>query len=154
MKLHHLRNFIAAAEHSSFRAAARELHLAQPAITRSIRELEQELGVPLFERRQQGVRLTAGGQSFLRRAQAVQLELRRGQEELRQINGEMVGEVSIAMSTVANFLLQGKIVRNFRAKYPRAMLTITEGFFWAVESQIFMPPREKRGWPSFATRNG
>lgn len=47
MKLHQLRNLLAIGRQGSVRAAARELGLAQPALTRSIRELEQELGVPL-----------------------------------------------------------------------------------------------------------
>jgi DNA-binding transcriptional LysR family regulator len=51
MKLTQMRDVVAIAERGSLRAAARHLRLAQPALTRSVQELERELGVPLFERR-------------------------------------------------------------------------------------------------------
>lgn len=136
MKLTHLRDVIAAAEFGSLRAAARNLGIAQPTITRSIREVEHELGVPLFERHQQGVRLTAMGDAFVRRAIAAQSELRRAREELDQMNGQMTGEVSVAMSGVSSIALIPRAVRSFRGRYPQANLKITEAFFHAVEAQV------------------
>ena len=62
MKMHHLRDVLAVAERGSLRAAARHLGVAQPALTRSIRELERELGAALFERRSTGVVVTAIGE--------------------------------------------------------------------------------------------
>ena len=70
MKLTHLRDVLAVAEQGSIRAAGRLLGTTQPAITRSIRELEHELGVSLFERHAKGIRLTDMGQVFVRRAAA------------------------------------------------------------------------------------
>src|SRR2546423_9887341 len=67
MKLHQVRDVIAVAEKGSLRAASRHLGLAQSAITRSIRQLEHELGAPLFERRKRGTLLTPMGTLFLRR---------------------------------------------------------------------------------------
>ena len=55
MKIHHLRDVLAVAEHGSLRAAARHLGVAQPALTRSVRELERELGAVLFERDRKSV---------------------------------------------------------------------------------------------------
>lgn len=136
MKLTHIRDVIAAAEHGSLRAAARHLGIAQPSITRSIREIEQELGAPLFERHQQGMRLTVVGQVFLRRAQSVQAELRRAAEEVGQLQGAITGEVSIAMSAISTFALMPQSVRAFRQKYPQAILKITESFFQAVSTQV------------------
>ena len=74
MKLTHLRDVVAVAERGSLRAAARHLGIAQPAITRSIREIERELGVVLFERRARGVVLTPMGEVFMRRALVMQNE--------------------------------------------------------------------------------
>lgn len=65
MKLHHFREVVAIAERGSIRAAARHLAMAQPALTRSLAELERELGAPLFERRARGVVATALGQAFI-----------------------------------------------------------------------------------------
>ena len=80
MKFSQMRDVVAIAERGSLRAAARHLSLAQPALTRSIHELERELGVPLFERQPKGVIVTAMGKLFIRRATAVWGELRRAQE--------------------------------------------------------------------------
>eukprot|EP01031_Cornospumella_fuschlensis_P006796 gene6796-8452_t len=68
-KSRHLRDFIAIAHSRSLRAAATSLGLTQPAISRSLQELEEELGVPLFERHARGVLLTPAGEKFLVRAQ-------------------------------------------------------------------------------------
>ncbi len=65
MKLTQLNYVAAIAEHGSLRAAARHLGVAQPAFSRSIAELERELGAPLFERRAKGMVATALGQAFV-----------------------------------------------------------------------------------------
>lgn len=71
MKLHHLRNVVAVVERGSLRAGARHLGLAQPAVSRSIKELEQELGLVLFERNKFGMTLTRAGEVFVRRLGSV-----------------------------------------------------------------------------------
>ncbi|WP_293881801.1 LysR family transcriptional regulator, partial [Sphingomonas sp.] len=63
----HLRDLVAIAEKGGLRRAARHLGLAQPAITRSIRELEHELGATFFERTTTGMNLTPVGAAFCRR---------------------------------------------------------------------------------------
>ncbi len=70
MELRHLRCFVAVAEHGQVSAAAEALHVAQPALSQTIRQLERELGVELFERHPRGVRLTAAGEDFLAHARA------------------------------------------------------------------------------------
>ena len=71
MKLTQLSYVAAVAERGSLRAAARHLGIAQPAFSRSIAELERELGAPLFERRARGMVATPLGQAFVRRATAI-----------------------------------------------------------------------------------
>ena len=66
MKLNQLRNIMAIAERGSLRGAARHLGLAQPALSRSLQELERELGVQLFERRARGMMLTPMGEALVR----------------------------------------------------------------------------------------
>ena len=86
-KFHHLRDFVAIARADSVRSAARTLGLTQPALTRSLRELELEIGGVLCERHARGIVLTPLGERFLVRAQASLEELRRGRmlAELRRL---------------------------------------------------------------------
>src|ERR1700680_499632 len=76
MELRHLRYFVAVAEEGSLtNAAERRLHTAQPSLSRQIRDLELEGGVPLLERRARGVALTAGGRTFLDHARLALLQV-------------------------------------------------------------------------------
>ena len=81
MKLTQLRDLVAIVKHGSLRSAARHLELAQPALTRSIRTLERELGVTLFEREVRGMVLTAAGRLFYERAAMAMNQLKRATEE-------------------------------------------------------------------------
>lgn len=136
MKLSHLRDVLAVAEQGSIRAAGRQLGATQPAITRSIREIEHELGVSLFERHAKGVRLTPMGQAFVRRAAAVQQEVRRAREEIDQLKGATTGEVSIALSTATIMSLMPRAMREFRKKFPDAVIKVHESFFQPVEQEL------------------
>ncbi len=136
MKLSHLRDVLTVAEHGSLRAAGRHLGIAQPAITRSIREIEHELGVPLFDRHAKGVRLTSMGEVFVRRAKTVESELRRAREEIGQLKGAATGQVSVALSTASSIALMPRIMPTFRRRYPDALVKISESFFHAAESDI------------------
>lgn len=133
MKLNQLRDVLAVAERGSLRAAARHLGVAQPALTRSIQELERELGVPLFERQPTGVVITQMGELFVRRANAVRNELRRAREELDQIRGQTHGRVSVCMSTVPHIALLPYALPAFRARYPGVHLDMIEGLYPNVE---------------------
>ena len=101
MKLNQFRDVVAIAERGSLRAAARHLQLAQPALTRSVQELERELGAPLFERRARGMILTPIGQAFVRRASAVLTEVRRARDEAEQLHGGTSGKVVAGLSLAA-----------------------------------------------------
>src|SRR5215467_11705832 len=72
MELRHLRYFVAVAEMENVsRAATQKLHVAQPSLSRQIRDLEDEVGVPLFDRTGKSVRLTDAGRAFLEEARAI-----------------------------------------------------------------------------------
>src|SRR6267378_3739951 len=118
MKLNHLRNVMAIAECGGLRAAARDIGVPQSALSRSIRELERELGVPLFVRTGRGVTLTQSGTLFLGRAKAVRSELRRAQDEIDQFRGVARGRVVASLSTVPHVSLLAPALRAFRERYP------------------------------------
>ncbi len=136
MKLNALRDFLAVAERGSLRAAARQTDGSQPAISRSIQELEKELGVVLFERSSTGVKLTPMGQVFLRRASSVRNELRMAQEELDQLRGETHGRLTVAMSSVSHIALLPNALRSFRARYPNVVMDILEAVYPTVEVDL------------------
>lgn len=151
IKLHHLRDFVAIAQHQSLRGAARALTLAQPALTRSLRELEHELGASLVERHARGVVLTEIGKRFLMRAQSAVEEVRRASEEVAQLAGSSSGHVAIALSSAAMIALLPPAVREFRKSYPDARLRVIEGVFPTVEARLldgqfdfFIGPRPER----------
>lgn len=136
MKLHHIRDVLAVAETGSLRAAGRQLGITQPAITRSIRDIENDLGAPLFERHANGVHLTPIGDVFVRRAEIIRSEMRRVRDEVEQLKGNFTGQVSMAISPGAALALTPSILRNFRKRYPQALLRLNETFFQPVERSI------------------
>ena len=136
MKLNQLRDIVAVAERGSLRAAARHLAVAQPALTRSVRDLERELGAPLFERRARGMSLTAMGVAFVRRANAVLSEVRRAREEVEQLHGGTRGEVVAGLSMVALIALLPKALSLFRARYPNVQLHLIEVWYPTLENAL------------------
>jgi LysR family transcriptional regulator, regulator of abg operon len=136
MKLNQLRDVIAIANRGSLRAAARDLALSQPALTRSVHELERELGAPLFERRARGMRLTPVGETFVRRATAILSEVRRAHEEAAQIQGGTSGKVVAGLSLVAHVAMLPKALPVFRKRYPQVQLHIVAGPFPALETKL------------------
>jgi LysR family transcriptional regulator of abg operon len=136
LKSNAIRDFLAVAERGSVRAAARQLGLAQPAMTRSIQELEKELGVALFERRARGVVLTDMGEVFLRRARAVRSEFQRAQEEIEQLRGATHGHIRMCLSSVAHMALLPDALRPFRQRYPGVTLEVIDAVLPRVEKEL------------------
>src|SRR5271156_4762267 len=90
MELRHLRYFTAVAEHLNYSEASRRIHVAQPAISQTILDLEEELGVRLLIRDRRTVRLTAGGETLRREALEI---LRRNEEAVRLTKRASSGEI-------------------------------------------------------------
>jgi DNA-binding transcriptional LysR family regulator len=136
MKLNHLRDVLAVAERGTVRAAARELGVAQSALTRSIRELEKELGALLFERGAKGTKLTGLGERFVRRAHTIRAEMRRAREEMHQLQGSTQGSINVAMSNVPHFVLLPTALPLFRARYPDLQMKIRDTTFRNIEMEL------------------
>ncbi len=151
MKLHHLRDLVAISKAQSLRGAARALGLAQPALTRSLRELEKELGTSLVDRHTRGVTLTAAGQGFLTRAHAAMEELRRGREEIAQAQGVLTGSVVTGIATAPLLDLVPGAYRAFRKAHPGVRMRFVEGVFNNLEPRLrdgtldfYLGPRAER----------
>jgi LysR family transcriptional regulator, regulator of abg operon len=127
VRLDQIRHFITVIEAGSIRAAARTLELSQPAITKSIRSLEGELGAALIRRTTTGVILTPSGRAFLARARAIQAEARHAQEELAQIAGQPGGAVAFGVAPVVGATVVPGALVQFLRQYPAASVRIVEG---------------------------
>lgn len=136
MKLNQLREVVAIAKQGSIRAAARALDVGQPALTRSLAELERELGLSLFERRARGVVATPLGQSFVSRATSILHEVRRAREELAQLGGATTGTVTAGLSIAAHLALLPTALSAFMRRYPDIMLHVIEGFYPTLEAGL------------------
>ena len=117
-------------------AAARHLGIAQPSLSRSIRDLEKELGVPLLDRRARGAVLTPMGALFARRATSAVGELRRGRDEIQQMQGDLHGSVVACISSLAHVALLPGALKPFIQRYPGVQLHVIEGVYPVVESRL------------------
>lgn len=127
LKPHQLQAFLAISDHGSIRAAARALFISQPGLTRTLRELESELGVPLVLRGTAGIELTAYGRAFKLRATRLLEDMLRAREELLQMRNSAAGTVRIGVSSLPSAcVLPGAFVE-FRRLVPDAILECLDG---------------------------
>ncbi|MEY2926532.1 MAG: hypothetical protein RL367_1009 [Pseudomonadota bacterium] len=136
MKLHHLRNVVAVVERGSLRGGAKHLGLAQPAVSRSIKELEHELGLTLFERNKFGMTLTHAGEVFVRRARTIQAEFARTLEEMEHLKGEDRGIITVGCSSATLIAMVPTMISRFHVKYPNIRIKLVEGSLPMLETQI------------------
>lgn len=118
MTLHQLRIFRAVAHHLNFTRAAQELHLSQPSASMQIQQLEEELGVPLFEKVGKRVNLSEAGkvlESYVHRVMAL---LEEAQEAIGEIKGLQRGHLHVGASTTPGVYLLPRIMGEFKARYP------------------------------------
>ncbi|WP_168709173.1 LysR family transcriptional regulator [Halomonas borealis] len=126
MELKTLRTFVAVAELRNFSAAARRLHTVQPAISRQIAELEEELGVPLLWRSTREVRVTATGEVLLedaRRMLALEVEAR---ERVTRAASGHTGQLRIGYMSSATARFLPTLLQQFSARYPDVHLELFE----------------------------
>ncbi|POX52023.1 LysR family transcriptional regulator [Streptomyces sp. Ru71] len=117
MDLLQLRYFQAVARYEHISRAAEELHVAQPALSRTIARLEADLGTPLFDRQGRRIRLNQYGAMFLRHVDRALRELDDGKRALRDARDTGLGRVSVACETLLTIT---PVLGSFRAAWPRA----------------------------------
>ncbi|WEF29400.1 transcriptional regulator CynR [Klebsiella aerogenes] len=126
MLLRHLSYFIAVAEHRGFTRAAAALHVSQPALSQQIRQLEENLGVALFDRSGRTTRLTDAGVVWLSYAQRVLRDLEEGKRALYEVENLQRGTLRVAMTpTFTNWFI-GPLIADFYQRYPGISLTLRE----------------------------
>ena len=119
--------FRAVAAHLSFRKAAEELYLTQPAVTFQIKALEDDLGMPLFDRAGQHIALTAAGRLLLAAAQRSHQFLVEVGQQLAALDGQSGGELALGVSTTISQYLLPRLLRQFLADHPQARFRVTTG---------------------------
>lgn len=126
MELRHLRYFQAVAEELSFTRASKRLHIAQPALSRAIKEIEVDLGAAVLERTTSRVRLTAAGQVLLRETSVL---LERWEEALRKVrrtaSGEE-GELRLGYIGPPTQPFLGRLLGEYRSRYPKVSIHLEE----------------------------
>ena len=125
MRIEQVEQFLAVVDVGSIRGAALRLGLSQPALSRSLQQLEKDLGVRLLHRTVQGVALTPGGSAFAARARVAGGELRRAVEDARR-SVDSGGLVSIGVSPVGAALLLPALALELRRQRPDTRLRIAE----------------------------
>jgi DNA-binding transcriptional LysR family regulator len=127
MRLNQIRHFVAVVEAGSLRSAAAKVGVSQPAMSKSIRQLEQELHVQLLQRNARGAALTLAGRTFLARARVIQSELRKADDDLQELRGGERGTVGFGVAPVAGMLIVPEALQHFRRSQPAADVRVVEG---------------------------
>jgi DNA-binding transcriptional LysR family regulator len=126
MELRHLKYFVAVAEDLNFNRAAEHLMMAQPPLSQQIRDLEQELGVTLFNRTKRKVELTYAGEVLLVKARHILKEADQSLHEIQLLGRTEKNSLSIGLCGFVNSPLFSELLRLFRETYPQVELTIQE----------------------------
>ncbi|QKW35817.1 LysR family transcriptional regulator [Actinomadura sp. NAK00032] len=129
LKLRHLVLVVAIADHGSVLRAAEHLHLAQPAVTRSLREVEGILGVDLFTRGPRGVTPTLFGEAFIEHARAVLAELRRAGDRITGLADGEVGTVTIGTLLAGSNVLLPRAIAALKKDRPGITVIVQEATF-------------------------
>jgi LysR family cyn operon transcriptional activator len=126
MLLRHLRYLLAVADHGGFTRAAEALHVSQPTLSQQIRQLEETLGVSLFDRTSRTVKATDAGEAYIECARRVLVELEAGKRALHDVKDLSRGTLRLAMTPTFMAYLVGPMVRDYVARFPNIHLQIFE----------------------------
>ncbi len=126
MELRHLRYFIAVASNLSFSEASRRLHVAQPAISQTILDLEDELGVKLLSRNSRGVEVTAAGNAFLAEAQGVMARADGAKKAAQRAFKGEIGCLRIGFLPCAAGPFIPALIKSFRKEFPNVEVRLQD----------------------------
>ncbi len=136
MNVRQLQYFLQIAELRSFTRAANVLHIAQPALSRQIRALEDELGTALFHRFERGVTLTEAGLLLRDRAAAILRDLERLREDIAAQGNDPRGEVSLGMPPSMREMVTVPLAGEVRQRHPQVVMHLYEGISVFLNEQV------------------
>ena len=122
MNLHQLEIFLAVARHQHFSRAAAELHLTQSAVSMQIKQLEEELGVLLFDRLGKGTHLTSAGRVLEEKAYQILGQVREIHQSIEELEGLERGSVAVGASTTPGIYILPSILGVYKQQYPHVEL--------------------------------
>ncbi|MBV9998190.1 MAG: LysR family transcriptional regulator [Verrucomicrobia bacterium] len=126
MELRHLRYFVAVADELSFTRAAQTLHVAQSAVSAQVHDLEQQIGVALFDRNSRRVRLTPAGRAFQESALGILRAADDAVRHARRVGQAGYGTLAVGFSGAQSHEWMPRILRRFRQAYPATEVTLSE----------------------------
>jgi DNA-binding transcriptional LysR family regulator len=126
VELRHLRYFVAVAERKGFREASRFLHVSQPAISKTLTQLEQELGVELFARSGRTVRLTAQGEVFYKETLRTLEQADHAAEAAQRAARGEFGTLTLAFCSVATYGFLPRMVQQYKELRPGVQILLRE----------------------------
>lgn len=126
IEVRHLRAFVAVAEELNYRKAAQRLHVAQPALSRTIQQLEGEVGARLLDRSTTAVQLTEVGVFLLDRARTILSTLQQAADDVQRLALGQTGEVRVGFNdfAIADFL--PPVIHRFRGSYPEVTVKLCD----------------------------
>ena len=133
MELRHLRYFVGVAETENVSRAALRLHISQPAVSRQIRDLEDEIGLPLLKRNGKSVRLTEAGRVFLNEARAILKGTDEAVLKVRVVGGKRETELHVGDFPLAAARIMPRLLRNYQKAMPNVQVKLHD---WPVEKEI------------------
>jgi DNA-binding transcriptional LysR family regulator len=136
MKLEHLTTFLTAAEDLNFTHAARRLFLSQSAVSQQIRELEEDLGVTLFERRGRGLLLTPAGERLRAKAKPIMRDVRHARESLGEFRAMPQGVIRVGASNTPGIYLLPYALGRFAERFPGVRISLRVGDGSAITRAI------------------
>lgn len=139
MEIYQLRTFVTVAQQGHLTQAAELLHLSQPAVTAQIKALEEDVGLPLFERSAGGVSLTRVGQELLPQAQAILAAARGLINHSKALKGQLSGKALIGTITTPEMINVGPWIATLAEKYPLIDIQLQHG----VTGQVLNRVRKK-----------
>jgi DNA-binding transcriptional LysR family regulator len=126
MELRHLRYFVAVAEELHFGRAATRLSIVQPSLSQQIRQLEDELGFPLFQRTKRSVELTEAGKVFLSAARDVLAQVQEAKRSAQRAYRGEVGRLVVGYTSSSTYDLLPMMLRVYRERFPHVEIVLRE----------------------------
>jgi LysR family nitrogen assimilation transcriptional regulator len=136
MDIRELRYFVQVARAGSFSGAATRLNVAQPALSRQLKKLEDELGVQLLIRHGRGVEVTQAGAVLLSEAESLIDHVGQTMDRVRGGKPTFAGQVALGVAPTSGQLIVPDIFESFRAHWPDATLVIREGISSSLEAWL------------------